>query len=393
MCQPRKPVFCSILPPHVIKKLSESRSREVRGSAYDTMRLSERLRGGRQALAELLRPVPRGGLHRTVYDARNVERLPGHSARVERAREHADVHVNEAYEGLGATYRFYAEVLSRNSLDDRGEGLDASVHYGRKYMNAFWDGRQMVFGDGDGKVLGSFTPHLDVIAHELTHGVIAHEACFDYEDQPGALNESFADVFGVLTLQYQRKQSVREATWRIGEGLLAKYPRQALRSLAAPGTAYDNHFMGKDPQPAHLRHYKPEEYPDDNGGVHVYSGIPNHAFYLAAMKLGGSAWEKAGRIWYLALKDLLSRRAQFADAALATTSAADRLFGAATARIVRDAWEAVGVGLKASQAGDEGTGEPKRGRKRKGQGKAPGEGKRKGKAETSGKPRAKRKAA
>ncbi len=345
MCQRRSSTFCTILPPHVIKKMAETGSPELRGHAYDTMRLSERLRGRRQILAEFLRPVPRGGLHRTIYDAGHVERLPGEVVREEGHKEHRDAHVNEAYDGLGATYRFYAEVMSRNSLDDRGEGLDASVHYGRKYMNAFWDGRQMVFGDGDGKILGSFTAHLDVIAHELTHGVISHEACFDYEDEPGALNESFADVFGVLTLQYARRQSAKEATWRIGEGLLVKHPKQALRSLAAPGTAYDNEQMGKDPQPAHLRDYRPEDWPEDNGGVHVFSGIPNHAFYLAAMKLGGNAWEKAGRIWYLALTDLLSRRATFADAALGTVTAADRLQGASAAKVVREAWEAVGVAL------------------------------------------------
>jgi Zn-dependent metalloprotease len=343
MFQASRPVCCSILPPHVLRRMAEAGPSHVRASAYDTLRLSERLRGRRMALAEFLRPVPRGGLERTLYDAKHVERLPGAVVRKEGQAPRKDAHVDEAYDGLGATYAFYAEVMSRNSLDDHGQGLDATVHYGRKYMNAFWDGRQMVFGDGDGQVLGSFTAHLDVIAHELTHGVIAHEACFDYEDQPGALSESFADVFGILALQYERKQPVKQATWRIGEGLLAKHPRQALRSFAAPGKAYDNDLMGKDPQPAHFRHYAPEDYPDDNGGVHVFSGIPNHAFYLAAMKLGGFAWEKAGRIWYLALTELLGRQAQFADAALGTITAADRLFGATAARAVRAGWEAVGV--------------------------------------------------
>jgi Zn-dependent metalloprotease len=343
MCHDCKQPVCSILPPHMMKRLADSDSAGVRGAAFDTVRLSERLRGARLAMADFLRAVPRGGLHRSIYDAKHTERLPGQLVREEGGRRSRDAHVNDAYDGLEATFRFYQDVLDRTSIDGRGLGLDASVHYGRKYMNAFWDGHQMVFGDGDGEIFGAFTSHVDVIGHELTHGVISHEAAFDYEDQPGALNESFADVFGSLVLQHARKQTAREASWCIGEGLLVQFPRQAIRSLAAPGTAYDNDLLGKDPQPAHFRDYRPQDYPDDNGGVHVFSGIPNHAFHLAAMKLGGYAWEKAGRIWYLALTDLLSRRARFADAALATVTGADRLFGASAARAVRAAWAEVGV--------------------------------------------------
>ncbi len=348
MCQRRRPTFCSILPPHVMKRLAQSDSPEIRASAYDSIRVSERLRGARLCVPDFLRALPRGSLHRTIYDARHVERLPGVQVRDEGEKPVKDLHVNQAYDGLGATYDYYQQVHARLSLDDRGVGLDASVHYGRKYMNAFWDGRQMVFGDGDGQIFGAFTAHVDVIAHELTHGVIAHEAAFEYQDQPGALNESFADVFGILVLQWLGKQSVKEATWRIGEGLLAKHPRQALRSFSAPGTAYDNELMGKDPQPAHFRDFRPADYPDDDGGVHVFSGIANHAFYLAAMRLGGHAWDRAGPSWYLALTDLLSRRATFADAAVGTATAADRLHGPAAAKIVRDAWEAVGVGTGAA---------------------------------------------
>jgi Zn-dependent metalloprotease len=179
--------------------------------------------------------------------------------------------------------------------------------------------------------------------------VISFEASFDYEDQPGALAESFADVFGALVLQRLQKQRADQASWRIGEGLLVKYPRQAIRSLAQPGKAYKNALLGEDPQVGHFKHYAPDDYPDDNGGVHVFSGIPNHAFYLAARALGGYAWERAGRIWYVALTDLLSRRAQFSDAALATVTAADRLYGTAAARSVEKAWEAVGVAAVGSR--------------------------------------------
>jgi Zn-dependent metalloprotease len=351
MCTHRHPKRSCILPPHMMKRLSESSSGSVRGAAYDTVRLSERLRGARLATADFLRAVQPGALRRSIYDAGRKERLPGTLVREEGQKRTRDTQVNQAYDGLGRTYAFYLEALGRNSIDGRGMGLDASVHYGRRYMNAFWDGRQMVFGDGDGEVFGPFTRHLDVVAHELSHGVIDHEAAFEYQDQPGALNESFADVFGSLALQYARKQTARQASWLIGQGLLVKFPRQALRSLAAPGTAYDNELLGKDPQPAHFKDYRPQDYPDDGGGVHVFSGIPNHAFYLVAQELGGHAWEKAGRIWYLATTDLLGREAQFADAALGTMTAARRLFGAAAERVVRDAWEAVGVKAAAARGG------------------------------------------
>ena len=160
----------------------------------------------------------------------------------------------------------------------------------------------MVFGDGDGEIFGPFTSHLDVIGHELTHGVIGFEAALEYQDQPGALNESFADVFGVAgRCSTTRKQTAKQAELAHRRGAPGHSSReQALRSMAAPGTAYDNELLGNDPQPAHFKDYRPQDYPDDNGGVHIFSGIPNHAFYLAAMELGGYAWEKAGRIWYLA---------------------------------------------------------------------------------------------
>ncbi len=338
-----------ILPPHMMKRLSEASSGSVRGAAYDTVRLSERLRGARLATADFLRAVPRGGLRRSIYDAGHAERLPGRLVREEGGKRLRDTQVNQAYDGLGATYAFYLEALGRSSIDGRGLGLDATVHFGRRYMNAFWDGKQMVFGDGDGEIFGPFTRHLDVVAHELTHGVIGFEAAFEYQDQPGALNESFADVFGALTMQHDRKQTAKQASWLIGQGLLVQFPEQALRSMAAPGTAYDNELLGKDPQPAHFKDFRPDDYPDDSGGVHVFSGIPNHAFYLVARELGGHAWEKAGRIWYLAMTDLLGREAQFADAAFGTMAAARRLFGAAEERVVRDAWETVGVKAAASQ--------------------------------------------
>ena len=164
------------------------------------------------------------------------------------------------------------------------------MHYGRGYDNAFWDGTQMVFGDGDGTVFNRFTIAVDVIGHELTHGVTEHTAALVYQGQSGALNESISDVFGSLVKQQALGQDAAAADWLIGAGLFtAQVKGVALRSMKAPGTAYDDPQLGKDPQPATMADYV--ETTDDNGGVHLNSGIPNHAFYLAATAIGGHAWE------------------------------------------------------------------------------------------------------
>jgi Zn-dependent metalloprotease len=147
--------------------------------------------------------------------------------------------------------------------------------------------------------------------------------------------------------QYALKQSAAEADWLIGAGLLAKGVKGvALRSMKAPGTAYDDPQLGgKDPQPAHIKDYL--RTTGDNGGVHTNSGIPNHAFYLAAVGLGGNAWEQAGRVWYTALTGgALPSTATFAQFAQLTVTTAGELDGPAARKAVAEAW--VGVGIPTS---------------------------------------------
>src|SRR5262249_13419300 len=205
--------------------------------------------------------------------------------------------------------------------------------------NAFWNGMQMVYGDGDGVLFQRFTKSLDVVGHELTHGVTQYEAGLSYSGQSGALNESFSDVFGSLVKQWKMKQTAAQADWLIGAGLLARGVKgKALRSMAAPGTAYDDPNLGKDPQPANMKDYYKGS--DDNGGVHINSGIPNHAFYLVATTLGGNAWNRAGKIWYDTLINQLRPNSSFTDAANATIASASKLFGARGDEIsaVKSAW-------------------------------------------------------
>jgi hypothetical protein len=223
--------------------------------------------------------------------------------------------------------------------------LHASVHYGRDYDNAFWDGERMVFGDGDGRVFGRFTVAVDVIGHELTHGVVELTAGLAYQGQSGALNESIADVFGSLVKQSLLGQDAAQADWLIGAGLFRPgIAGEALRSMRAPGTAYDDPALGRDPQPATMADFVSTD--DDNGGVHINSGIPNHAFYLAATAMGGAAQDAAGQVWFDVLTGgELAADADFATFARLTVDAAASRFGPRAARTtaVRDAWRAVGV--------------------------------------------------
>ncbi|MGW7472841.1 M4 family metallopeptidase, partial [Streptomyces cyaneofuscatus] len=294
-------------------------------------------------------PPPRGAPvpakpHRTLYDCENGTSLPGTKVRDEGDKPTSDASVNRAYAGLGATFELLLSAYGRSSIDGKGLPLIGSVHYGHEYNNAFFDGEQMVFGDGDGEIFLDFTYAIDVIAHELAHGLTQYTANLRYEGQSGALNESVSDVFGSLVKQFSLGQSAEQADWLIGAGLLApRVSGDALRSMKAPGTAYDDDVLGKDPQPASMEDYVETE--EDNGGVHINSGIPNRAFYLLATALGGNAWERAGQIWFDVLTGgELTATADFEEFARLTVAAAGARFGERGEKeAVLKAWSEVGV--------------------------------------------------
>ena len=153
------------------------------------------------------------------------------------------------------TWQFYYDLFGRNSVDNLGMTIQQYVHYDKKYDNAFWDGRRMIYGDGDGKIFGTFTGDIDIIGHELTHGVTQYEVNLDYHVQAGALNKSFSDVFGIMIKQRALNQDVTQSDWLIGENVLLG-DEYAIRSLKEPGTAYKNHpELGDDPQPATMDNY------------------------------------------------------------------------------------------------------------------------------------------
>lgn len=213
----------------------------------------------------------------------------------------------------------------------------------------------MVYGDGDEdqpigeRLFNRFTIAIDIIGHELTHGVTQFEAKLVYSRQPGALNESMSDVFGSLVKQRQLNQTANQADWIIGAGLLTENVNGiGIRTMKEPGTAYDDPVLGKDPQPGHMRDYV--NTISDNGGVHINSGIPNHAFYFTAMELGGFAWGKAGQIWYVTLRDKLSENSSFQDCANLTYVTAAELYGDGSIEqlAVKKGWTEVGLTVDGS---------------------------------------------
>ncbi|MGJ7458009.1 M4 family metallopeptidase [Halomonas sp. RA08-2] len=333
------------LPPYLLERIASGGSDRLRECARRTLLADRGFRARTSLTPSLPRMARPGEPLRYVHSAEGRQELPGRRVRSEGEEESGDPAIDEAYHGLGETYRLFWQAFGRHSLDDRGLPLLATVHYGQDYDNAFWDGRQMVFGEGDGELFQRFTIALDIIAHELTHGVIQYEAALAYAGQSGALNESLSDVFGSLTKQHARGEDVDQADWLIGEGLFTdRVAGVALRSMAAPGSAYDDPLLGRDPQPGHMDEFVVTE--QDHGGVHINSGIPNRAFHLAAMALGGYAWEGAGQIWYDTLVDArLERDSDFAIFAALTQASAARRFGGGSreARAVLEAWREVGV--------------------------------------------------
>ncbi|MEW6406795.1 MAG: M4 family metallopeptidase [Chloroflexota bacterium] len=355
----RHPINC-IVPPHMLSEIAQHGTERQRESALKTNTISADMRRARVSVLVAPRVATLSVPHkqRNVYDAKQGSGLPGTLVRKEGDPPVSDPAVNEAYEGAGTTYDLFSEVYGRNSIDNAGMPLDSTVHYQRSYDNAFWNGQQMVYGDGDEdlpeseRLFNRFTASLDVIGHELTHGVTQFEANLSYFSQSGALNESMSDVFGSLVKQRLLGHSASQADWIIGQGLFTPNVNGVgIRSMKAPGTAYDDPTLGKDPQPAHMSNYV--NTLEDNGGVHINSGIPNHAFYLACVEIGGFAWEKAGLIWYRALTDKLTQSSKFQDAANLTFQVAGELYGTGSLEqsAVQKGWAGVGITVGAPSEG------------------------------------------
>lgn len=339
-----------IVPPHLLKKLLENPDTRIRDAAQRTLLVTSRLRGQRNVRGFAFTAATPSEGRRTISGCAKSTSLPTATvARTEDGPPSQDDSVNRAFDGLGQTRDFYKKIFDRDSLDGHGMRLNAFVHYDNGYDNAFWNGSEMIFGDGDGVLFTDLTKSIDVIAHELAHGVTEFTAALDYHNQSGALNESISDVFGSLVKQWGAKQTADRADWLIGAGVFTPgVEGDALRSMKDPGKAYDSPTLGKDLQPDHMSKYKqmPDTDDGDNGGVHINSGIPNKAFYLTAVGIGGYAWEAPGQIWYASL---LASHAdtnfqQFADT---TYLQAGQLYGEQSTeqQAVLSAWKEVGISI------------------------------------------------
>jgi Zn-dependent metalloprotease len=289
---------CTIIPQKVLERLSKDKtlSAEARKGFADAAKLEAHWRKARVAQSKaagiaamesdaVLAAAPAI----TVYDCNHTQTLPG--APVPNPGSSADATAKRTFAETTSVAAFYKKVFGRNSVDNMGMTLQSSIHYGVKYNNAFWNGSQMTYGDGDGNIFVDFTLGNDVIAHELTHGVTQFTTHLAYSNEAGGLNESCSDVVGSMFRQWEANQTVAQADWLIGHnimgpGAIAK-GFTCLRDLANPAAA---HCLS--PQPTHFSQYH-------NGmDPHESSGIPNFAFYKAAQAVGGHSWEKVGQIWY-----------------------------------------------------------------------------------------------
>ncbi len=272
----------------------------------------------------LNRPEPKGDM--LIFDARNGEDQLWHvtSSRLDEGWDPVAV---SAAHNTRRVYEYYRDTFGRKSIDDKQMNLMVVIHFGQGYPNAFWNGVAMVYGDGDGRDFSPLVRCLDVAAHEMTHGVIEHTANLRYENQSGALNESFADFFGVM---------VDRDDWLIGEECTLIEPGH-LRDLRNPAN-------GLEPQPSRMSEYRnlPNTEAGDWGGVHINSGIPNRAAYLTTVEIGR---EKAEQIYYRALRFYLTASSRFIDARRALVQAAVDLHGEGSPEVlaVKRAWDAVEV--------------------------------------------------
>jgi Zn-dependent metalloprotease len=348
---------CHYVPSHVLENLAKNAEGDGRAGAYASVQQSALIRKQRasreSSIEGLLSGVspatfsaaPAPPVSREVYDSNQtwVQRVPP-VARGEGDPATGDEDEDNAFDYAGVVRDYFQGELSRNSIDNLGMTLILNVHFGVNYMNAFWDGDEMTFGDGDGAIFVSFAKSLDVVAHELAHGVTQFTAALDYYSQSGAMNESFSDVFGAAITQYHLGQDAGSADWLVGNEIMGPTLfGESLRSMKMPGTAYDNALMGTDPQPSHMNNYYAG--PADNQGVHINSGIFNRAFYLVASDNIGT--QKAAQVWYHALQNLWST-ADFNDGVEVIVRSAQVLTksGAVpqgTAQTVRAAFKEVGL--------------------------------------------------
>lgn len=328
---------CFIIPDKLLEDVGDKRS----------IQISKKIRDSRNRLIRFLAGLGKKAAsavklaNRKTYSCNHKTELPGTLVHSEADAPHskADSETQIAHEWTKVIRDFYWTSFERDSIDGKGMDLVSSVHYDKDYNNAFWNGSQMCYGDGDGKFFLPLCRSLDVAGHEITHGVIERTCGLYYFSQSGAANESFADKFGITIKHFYKKQSdPRNASWLLGEEIAGPdFPGVALRSFKNE-KAYNS-----DPQPKHMnKYYRGFQ---DNGGVHINSGILNHAFYLYCLKLNESSYGRPIQIAYHAMSKLKAW-SNFKAVAKAEIETAFELYGSWEADCVRLAYEDVGIKIK-----------------------------------------------
>jgi Zn-dependent metalloprotease len=345
------PCTCHIIPQHVLERFAKDKklAPEQRKHFEDAAKIERHWRTARAAaakLTKLTRAVLPTAVSATaaapspsvlVFNCRHGVSLPG--TPIANPGASSDTSAKRAFEETTAVVNFYQALFSRNSLDNAGMSLISSIHFSVNYNNAGWTGSQMRYGDGDGNIFVDFTKSTDVIGHELTHGVTQFTSGFNYTNQAGGLNESMSDVFGTMFRQWRANQTVSAADWLIGKEIMGPGAIDrgftCLRDMSNPAAS---HCVA--PQPTKFSQYRNGMDPHDS------SGIPNLAFYKAAMAIGGKSWEKTGKIWYQALTGFApSPNMKMKTFANRTRSLAAKLFPGdrAIKTAVDQAWKAVGL--------------------------------------------------
>jgi Zn-dependent metalloprotease len=339
---------CSIIPKDVLERLAADPTLDddARRSMLNAALLDTEIRELRAASSAVTRVASMSLIGATtlapaptinVYDCRNSMSLPG--VPIPDPSGFGDSTAKRTLDETTAVVDFLQTAFGRNSIDDGGMTLLSSIHFGRDFNNAKWTGTQMLYGDGDGKIFLDFTLANDVIGHEIAHGITQYTSDFEYSDEAGGLNESISDVIGSMFRQWRLNQDVSSADWLIGANIMGPVARsrgfRCLRDMSNPG---GSHCLAA--QPSHYSDYQPGMDP------HYSSGIPNFAFYNAAMTMGGQSWNEIGTVWYQALTaygispDL--GMAAFADR---TRDSADRLFSAKpqVRNCIDQGWASVGL--------------------------------------------------
>ena len=335
--QTKYPCRCCFIPEVVIDELNKAGDNIQKPDVQ--MDKSIRMRRSSMTLMASLLPATPGTSARRVFDSQNTGSTRLKIIREEGAMSIMDTDANAAYDNGGLVRDYFKTVLGWNSINDDGLDLIFNVHYMVKYNNAFWDGEQMTFGDGDGVNFQNFVRALDVTAHELTHGIVQYTANLEYKGQSGALNEHFADVFGTAIKQWAAKETEKTANWLIGEiCTMGKYKGKAVRSMKAPTDT----AVVLSAQPDNMSKFF--KGTADNGGVHINSGIPNKAFYLVSMDIGT---QKAAKLWFETLK-VLKPTSKFTDfykalAKTAKTLVANNMLPTTTQTSIDKAFKTVGI--------------------------------------------------